>query len=162
MAEETQDVSLFRKELVFIDMDIKDREDMFRQLGAELEKQGYIKDTWLDAVMTREKNYPTGLHCPSADIAIPHTDPENLNKAYIAVIKPSAPVDFEPMGGIGDTVHAKYIINLGVMRHGGQVEVLQALMQIFMDEDATADILSQSTPEGVIEAITSRFGKMED
>ena len=86
---------------------------------------------WLDAVRTREDAYPTGLAMPAANIAIPHTDPGFVAKPYIAVVKPAAPVTFNAMAGMGAPVPARIVINLGIAEPGGQVEALQALMNIF-------------------------------
>ena len=148
------DTSLFTPELVFFDFEAADREEFFAKLGDELKSRGYVKDTWYEAITTREKNYPTGLACEAVQVAIPHTDPEHLEKPYIAVIRPKSPVDFEPMGGIGDTVHAELIINLGLLAHANdQVAVLQALMMVFMDDAAVADVLAQTTPEGMVETM---------
>ena len=151
------DTALFKPELVFFDMDCKDRDDFFNQLHDKLDAMDYIQDTWYEGITTREKNYPTGLRCEAAEIAIPHTDPQHLKKPYIAVIKPKNPVCFEHMAGVDSDVDAQLIINLGVERDGGQVAVLQNLMNIFMDNDAVADIMAQTTADGLIEAITSRF-----
>lgn len=100
------------------------------------------------AVRTRENAYPTGLAMPAANIAIPHTDPGFVAKPYIAVVKPAAPVTFNAMAGMGAPVPAQIVINLGIAEPGGQVEALQALMNIFMDADAAADVLGQTTPQG--------------
>ena len=151
------DTALFKPELVFFDMECKDREDFFNQLHDKLDAMGYIQDTWYEGITTREKNYPTVLLCGAAEIAIPHTDPQHLKKPYIAIIKPKTPVRFEHMAGVDDDVDAELIINLGVLRDGGQVAVLQNLMNIFMDKEKTADILAQTTQQGMIDAITKYF-----
>ena len=61
------------------------------------------------------------------------------------------------MGGIGDPVSAELIINLGILREGGEVDLLQGLMRIFLDDDATNNVMQQETPEGIVNAITSRL-----
>ncbi len=61
------------------------------------------------------------------------------------------------MAGMGSPVPAQVIINLGITEPGGQVEALQALMNIFMDADAAADVLSQTTCQGMVDAIRRRF-----
>ena len=111
----------------------------------------------IDAVRTREDAYPTGLAMPAANIAIPHTDPGFVSKPYIAVVKPAVPVTFNAMAGMGAPVPAQIIINLGIAEPGGQVEALQALMNIFMDTDAAADVLGQTTPQGMVDAIRRHF-----
>ena len=153
------DTSLFRPELVFFDFAATTRAEFFQELGERLDAQGYIKDTWFDAVTLREQNYPTGLACGAINVAIPHTEPEHLWRPYIAIVRPAQPIEFEGMGGIGGAVPAELIINLGLEAHNNaQVAVLQALMGIFMDADAVAEILAQITPEGMVETMVRLCG----
>ncbi len=154
------DTDLFTPDLVFFDFEASDRAEFFTKLGEELSARGYIKDTWFDAITEREKNYPTGLACQAIKVAIPHTDPEHLEKPYIAVIKPAKPVVFDAMAGMGDPVPAELIVNLGLLQHAeGQVAVLQALMGIFMDEGACAEVMAQDTPEGMVATMVRLCGK---
>ena len=93
--------ALFTPELVFFDWGCATPDEVFARLEGKLAPRGYIADGWLDAVLTREDAYPTGLAMPAANIAIPHTDPGFVAKPYIAVVKPAAPVTFNAMAGIG-------------------------------------------------------------
>ena len=93
------------------------------------------------------------LECASISVALPHVAPENLIKPYIAIIKPKEPIEFDGMADTG-LVNAQLIVNLGLLAHGeGQVSVLQALLGIFIDDAASVDIMSQTTPEGMIETV---------
>lgn len=148
------DTSLFKPELVYFDFEAADRADFFKKLGEDLAAKGYIEDTWYDAITTREKNYPTGLKCEAVSVAIPHVDPENIKKPYIAVIKPKSPIVFEGMAGIGGEVPTQLIVNLGIKAHETeQVGVLQALMGMFVDNDIVADIMSQTTQQGMVDTM---------
>lgn len=150
----TVDTSLFTPELMFFDFEASDRVDFFTKMSQILMDKGYVKESWLDAIMTREKNYPTGLAFEHISVALPHVDPEHLVKPYIAVIKPKEPVIFEGMAGIGGDIPAELIVNLGLLAHAeGQVAVLQALMGVFMEEDTVADIRAQTTPEGMVDTM---------
>lgn len=145
------DTDLFKPELVFFNFEAKDRFDFFEQMFAILKEGGYVKDSWLEGIETREKNYPTGLAFETVSVALPHVDPEHLIKPYIAIIKPAAPIEFEGMAGLGGNVEAKLIVNLGLTAHEeGQVAVLQALMNVFLDADAVENIMKQDTPEGMV------------
>ena len=141
---------LFSPELVFFDWECATPGEVFARLEGELAPRGYIASGWLDAVRAREEAYPTGLAMPAANIAVPHTDPGFVAKPYIAVVKPAATVTFSAMAG-------QVIINLGIAEPGGQVEALQALMNIFMDADAAADVLGQTTRQGMVDAIRRHF-----
>ena len=131
---------LFSPELVFFDWECATPDEVFARLEGELAPRGYIASGWLDAVRAREDAYPTGLAMPAANIAIPHTDPGFVAKPYIAVVKPAATVTFSAMA-----------------EPGSQVEALQALMNIFMDADAAADVLGQTTCQGMVDAIRRYF-----
>lgn len=144
---------LFKPELVFFDIEATNKEEFFQQLGAKLDEQGYIQDTWYDAIVTREQNFPTGLQAPSTGVAIPHTDPEHLKKAYMAVVIPKAPIPFVHMGTEDEMVGAEIIINLGVEHQENQVDALQKLMMMFVNDEAVAEIKAQTTGEGVVEVI---------
>ena len=71
----TVDTGLFTPELVFFDFEAKDRFEFFNKMSEILVEKGYVKDTWLDAILTREKNYPTGLQFEHIAVALPHVDP---------------------------------------------------------------------------------------
>ncbi len=153
------DTSLLKSELVFFDFEVADRGELFRRLGVVLAEKGYVKETWLDAILEREKNYPTGLQCETIGVALPHVDPQYLLKPYIAIVKPTAPVEFEGMAGSG-RVDAQLVINLGLVAHAeDQVGVLQAFLGIFMDQAATQEILGAADAAALLAAVKSRCGE---
>ncbi len=153
------DTSLLKPELVFFDFEAADREELFRRLGAVLAEKGYVKETWLDAILEREKNYPTGLQCETIGVALPHVDPQYLLKPYIAIVKPAVPVEFDGMAGSG-RVDAQLVINLGLVAHTeDQVGVLQAFLGVFMDQAATQEILGAADADALLAAVKSRCGE---
>lgn len=150
------DTSLMSPDLVFFDLTAQDSTEFFSKLEKRLAPRGFIKDSWLDAIVARETAYPTGLEFEKISVAIPHVDPQHIARPYIAVVKPPTPIAFGAMAGMVDhPVQASLVINLGLIAHDeDQVAVLQALMNVFMDEDACADIMAQTTGEGMVDALT--------
>lgn len=47
------------RELILRDVDAKDAEDAIRQVGQRFYAEGFVKDTYIDAVVAREKAYAT-------------------------------------------------------------------------------------------------------
>ena len=146
------DTSLFNPELVFFDVDASTSDELFAALEPQLREKGYIKDSWLEAIKTREAAYPTGLECQAISVAIPHVEPEHIAKPYIAVVRNQKPIAFAPMGGmVVHDVQARLVLNLGLLAHDeDQVALLRALMNVFMDDAACADILAQTTPASLL------------
>ena len=61
---------------------------------------------------------------------------------------------------MGGDVPAKLIVNLGLTEHAeGQVAVLQALMNVFLDNAAVEEIMAQTTPEGMVETMKKYCGQ---
>lgn len=156
------DSRLFREDLVFCGVDVPSKEALFERLADVLSEKGYIKDSWIGAIEEREATYATGLGFPGIRVAIPHVDPEHIVTPYIAVVRPSKPVTFQAMAGIGGDVEAQLIINLGVMRDGGQVAVLQRLMNVFMDDERAQDILAQKEPKALLDTLVRHFEAVSD
>ena len=49
------------KELIQLDWEVKDQDEFFDKMTDKLLELGYVKDTFRDAIKTREANYPTAL-----------------------------------------------------------------------------------------------------
>ena len=154
------ELDLISPDLVFMGMEAANATELLERLGEKLGEKGLIKGSWHEAILERERNYPTGLQCQAVAVAIPHTDPQNIERPYIAVVRPASPVEFMPMTG-GDPVQAELIVNLGIVHAEGQVKILQLLMLTFMDDDAVADIMAQDTPEALYDALMRQLREKE-
>ena len=71
--------------LMILGMEADSCEDIFEQLGGVLTSEGYTKDSYVEALAAREKEYPTGLDIDGIGVAIPHTAVTHVNKAATAV-----------------------------------------------------------------------------
>jgi PTS system galactitol-specific IIA component len=50
-------------------------QNVLKIMGDYLYENDYVKETYTNAVIEREKTYPTGLEIPNAiNVAIPHAD----------------------------------------------------------------------------------------
>ena len=87
-----------RKELIKVGLDAADEEDALRQMSAEFVALGVAKDSFPEALLERERVYPTGLPAIAFDIAIPHCASENVNETSMGVAVLAHPVEFLQMG----------------------------------------------------------------
>lgn len=123
--------NLISKDYIFHNKKYKNNHDLFEDIGKKLEQDGYVKNTYVQALKDREKIFPTGLETPYVNIAIPHTDASHVLKPVISVITLKQPIKFETMGGNeGDYIHVKIILLLAINDPKNHLNVLQKL--IFM------------------------------
>lgn len=146
---------LFNTDLVFSDVVLESREDVFSFLESELHPKGYINNDWKQAIMAREETYPTGLAFETVQIAIPHVGVEHIKKPYVAILKPSKAITFNHMAYASDPVDAEFIINLGITEPEKQVLLLQELMNIFGNKELVSIIREQGSVKGFANIITS-------
>lgn len=127
--------SMLHDDLIFLDYPAKEREKLLAELIAILEEKGYVKESYREALLTRERKYPTGLNTPGVPLAMPHAEAEHVNRPAILVARLKKPVCFKEMGGSGRDVMAKFVFMLAVSDPAGHLAMLSKFMSIFSQEE---------------------------
>lgn len=133
-----------KESLIFTDLVTETYEDVMRSVGKQITAEGYAKESYVDALISREKDFPTGLDIYGFGVAIPHTDVSHVNQAATAIAVLRNPVSFVQMGTDDDYVDAKIIFMLAVDDPQGHLEQLQRIISIIQDKDVL-DKLSKAT-----------------
>ncbi|HLR34755.1 MAG TPA: PTS sugar transporter subunit IIA [Tissierellales bacterium] len=129
-----ENINIFKEDLIFMNIKGKDRNDVLSILATELYDRGYVKDTYKDAIIQREKNNPTGLPTMGVKVALPHTDTIHVNEPAIALGILEEPVIFEDMGS-GEELEVEIVFMLAVKNPSAQVKVLKKLIDLFQDSE---------------------------
>lgn len=152
---------LFSENLVFIEQELSDRAELFKWFNNRMIDQGFVNDSYYESILRREQQFPTGIQTSTVGVAIPHADPENLKKPFIAVVRPKHGIEFEPMGIAEGKIQAELIFMLGVLKNGDQVIALQKLMNLLTNDDAVKKLLQVESCEEVMEIIRINFDQGE-
>ncbi|MFP3722951.1 PTS sugar transporter subunit IIA [Niallia circulans] len=122
---------LIREELIFTNLEAKTSQELFSFLGNKLLSLGYVQPTFTEALIDREKEYPTGLALEEFNVAIPHTDPVYIKQPFIAVAKNKYKLPFIHMGTEDHVINIDCFFILGIIDPNGQITLLQTLMERF-------------------------------
>lgn len=119
-------------------------EEVLSALAERLHAAGHVADTFRDAVLKRERRFPTGL--PTAiPTAIPHTDPEHVTHPGLALATLAHPVAFGEMGGSGQSrVEVALVVMLVLQDAHSQIAALQHLIARLQDADAVRALLASA------------------
>jgi PTS system galactitol-specific IIA component len=140
------------------------REHAIRMLATALYDGGYVKESYIAAVLEREKEYPTGLPTTPIGVAIPHTDSEHVYGSALAVGILSEAIAFQEMGSVDSEVSVHIISMMAIADPKSVMPVLRTLALAYQDpgfltllkrsgsEQAVLDLLSARIPD-VIERI---------
>ncbi|MGF7396380.1 PTS sugar transporter subunit IIA [Thermoanaerobacterium thermosaccharolyticum] len=146
----------FNKELIVTNLDAKCKEDVFDVLYKKLYENGFVKESYLEAIKKREKNFPTGLQLNRYNVAIPHTDPEHVVKPAIAVATLKNPVIFKNMANPLEDVEVNIIFMIALNESHSQVEMLQQLTSLIQDEKLLEEIARVNGGEQIIDILKIR------
>lgn len=126
-------------------LEAADAEQTLRELSGLVVVQGFGAPTLPDAVVARERAFPTGL--PTAvPSAIPHTDPRHVLRPGFAVATLTPPVTFRQMGSPDETVDAELVVLLCVTDGAAQIDALQQVLARLRDEDACRSLVAHRDP----------------
>lgn len=137
-------------ECVITHMKAKSKEDALHQLYEVLLKNGKVKASFYDAVLERERNYPTGLELEEYNAAIPHVVPAHVEHSAMGIAILDTPVTFQRMDDDEATVDVNVIFNIALDVNGKQIDILQEIMAILADKDVMGQLVKADTPQDVM------------
>lgn len=135
-------MSIINEKYIYIDLDATSKEEVFEKLGSELIKNNIVKNTFVEALIDREDDYPTGLPLPIG-VAIPHTDGSHVINDQLIIATLSNPVKFVEMGAEDEDVDVQLIIMI-VMKEGKKhLEMLQNIIATLQDEEIVEQVVDE-------------------
>ncbi len=121
-------------------------EDAVRAAAEPLVKAGAVGPAYGESIVENVKKFgPYIVIAP--DIAIPHAaDPENVYRTAVCFMKTKAPVVFEPQDREKDV---RLFFTLASRDEEKHLENIQALMELFEDEEKMARLAQAESAEEV-------------
>lgn len=144
------------KKLIMTDLEVKNYEDVMEELGGLLTKEGYCKESYVDALKEREKEYPTGLDIEGFGVAIPHTPVTHVIKHAIAIAQLKNPVEFIQMGSEDEATNVKIVFMLAVDDPNAHIDQLQQILNIIQDKDVLKKLAETKSKDEIIEVIKEK------
>ncbi|WP_077601757.1 PTS sugar transporter subunit IIA [Oceanobacillus sojae] len=123
----------FNEEVILMNLEAADYTEVLQQMGENLVKHHYVKDSFIPAIIEREQEFATGLPTAGVSVAIPHTDAVHVNQKTISIATLKNPVDFVIMGEVSETTPVQIVFMLAMDEPHSQLELLQDLMKIFQE-----------------------------
>lgn len=142
--------------LILTDLEVKDSSEAITRLGNLLYKYGYVRDTFIPAVLEREAIFATGLPTPEYHVAIPHTDSEHVIHPAIAIATLKNPVVFGEMGNPEAKIDIHLVCMLAVNQSDSLVTLLQNLVEMFQSAGVLEQVM-ESDPVNIAHIFNQRL-----
>lgn len=143
-------MAVLDKNLIVLSADVDTAQECIALGGRILMDNGYVRDGYIEAVIKREKVFPTGLQGKEMSIAIPHTENTYVNKPAVAVIIPKKPIKFLAMGTTDHYLECEIVFPLVVKDSRMQVEMLKKMMKVIQNSELLKQIKEAKTEEEVL------------
>ncbi|WP_199883896.1 PTS sugar transporter subunit IIA [Anaerosinus massiliensis] len=145
-------------DLIRLKENVSDRKAAIRKLGQCLLEKGYIKPAYIENVLKREVNFPTGIKLLKNGIAIPHASPEKtVVKNGIAILQLADSVVFHRMENSDETVAVNLIFLLALKESNQHLTMLQKLFAMLQEESCIDVLLNSSNEEEIKNLMLSKL-----
>lgn len=126
-------------------------------LANHLVELGYAKESFPAAIAEREVEYPTGLEVGELNAAMPHCDPENVNKAAVCVGVLKTPVDWRRMDDPDATCKVSLVTMLALNEAHAHLEMLQKVVGLIQDQQLMGQVVASNTKDEVFELVGAKL-----
>ncbi|GEM01633.1 PTS system, galactitol-specific IIA component [Halolactibacillus halophilus] len=134
---------LFDKEIIILQQEnLSSKEAVLTELAQCFKAEDLVTDQFMDGVLNREQNFPTGLIVNDIGIAIPHTDSDKVKQSQIGFMSLKEPVAFQAMDGSDKTVPVRLVFMLGLKESHEQLDILSKLMDLIQKQSVLEALLS--------------------
>lgn len=139
--------------------------EALQMMGEYAHEQGWTDEGYVDALLAREADYPTGLDVPTMGfgIAIPHADPHHVSEQAILLGLPpvGSSVSFRSMDNPEEEIEAEVVVLLLVTETEGYSTFLSNLAELFQAE-RFADLTTKRDAESLLELIVERCVEFDE
>lgn len=149
---------LIKRELIRFHSRQTSVEGIFREAYEALLEKGYVRETYLEALLEREAAHPTALALGSINIAIPHVDPVHVKRGGIMAVALEKPVAFRHMMDSSE-VDVEYVFFLILTNGSSHLEALSRLMSMLQKKEAVERLRNCGTELEMYEVLAELIGE---
>ncbi|MDO4623269.1 MAG: PTS sugar transporter subunit IIA [Eubacteriales bacterium] len=146
-------------ELIFTNLEAKNTDEVMKIMGTEFIRLGYTKESYVEGLIAREKEFPTGLdvELENLGVAIPHTSVEHVHRTGTAIAVLKNPVTFHVMGGDEDeTVQVGIVFMLAVVDPNKHIDKLQRIIALIQDQELLKKMAKAENKDDIIKLIAEK------
>ena len=146
------------EQLVEVGVEAQDRKEVICLLSSKMNRCGFVEEGFEQAVLAREKQYPTGLPT-KIPVALCHVEAEYVKQTAMAVATLKKPVEFHDMGNPQNVLNVEIVFLLTILDPKQQVFYLRKLMELFKDETLPSLKVAKTKKE-VISLLTRKISNL--
>ena len=149
---------ILKKECILERLEASSKEEALTIMSNMLLSMGYVKESFPEAILEREKHYPSGLPMEGHKIAIPHTDAEHVHKSVILFARLAHPLEFSSMGDPDEKIQLSLISMFALAEKKEIGKMLEVLITAYSNNDVLDAILNASSSKEIFKILYRSVG----
>ncbi|KMY49736.1 PTS sugar transporter subunit IIA [Peribacillus loiseleuriae] len=126
--------------LVFLDKEYKDFEDVLSHVMKTLINENYAEKDFEEALLIREKEFPTGLQLDGYAVAIPHGGSQYVKQDFISMVTLKNPIFMNRMDNPEESLAIDILFIIGFGKSDTHLQCLKQLMGLIQDPKVIEDL----------------------
>ncbi|MBF9016696.1 MULTISPECIES: PTS sugar transporter subunit IIA [unclassified Oceanispirochaeta] len=149
---------ILKPEYIIENLSADTKEAALKQMGEKLFSMGLVKESFIEAIQYREKNYPSGLPMEGHKIAIPHTDAEHVNESVILFARLKDPLEFSVMGDPDEKIQVQMISMFALKEKKLIGDLLTTLITTYQDDSVLDSLLHAEDGRKMYDILIKQVG----
>lgn len=137
--------------LILIKQPFSSQLEIIQALSKLAHQQGLVNDIFLEKIVIREEEYPTGLELP-IPVAIPHIE-DGCQQPFVSIATLDQPVIFKSMDRSGDDIPVRIVFLFGITNPKEQLVVLRKFASAFSKKADMQKLLDATTSQDLLEEL---------
>jgi len=150
---------ILKTEFILGNIDAPSKEIALEMMADRLTSLGYVKESFKEAILNREANYPSGLPMEDLKIAIPHTDADHVNQSVICFARLKDNVEFSVMGAPEEKISVRLISMFALKEKKKIGDLLETLITTYQDNEVLKALVDAKDEEEIYSILHDSVGK---
>jgi len=151
---------ILREDCIIENLEAASKEEALSYMSNFLFSKGYVKETFPEAILERERLYPSGLPMEGHKIAIPHTDAEHVNQSMILFARLARPLEFSCMGDPDEKISIQLISMFALAEKKAIGKMLEVLISAYSDNAVLDAILKAPSAKDIYGILHEAVGAL--
>ncbi len=148
--------------LILTNLYAENAEEVLARLAGLMQQSGYARNGFYEALLERERNFPTGLLTQTLPVAIPHADPEYVEEPALGIAILKEPVLFHLMDEPQQTSPVRLVFLVALKTGGAQIEFLRRFCLALRSDAFLPGLLELDSPAAVRELVIRELANAEE
>lgn len=127
-------------DLVFLNKEYKNYEDLLSQVMETLVSKKFVEQGFQQALIEREKDFPTGLQLDGYAVAIPHGGSQFVKQDFISLVTLKNPIKMNRMDDPEESLEVDVLFIIGFGKSETHLQGLRELMDLIQNPQVIEDL----------------------